>query len=163
MIRPIRIEDAAAVAAIYNHYIEHSTATFDTEPLSDRQMLSRLEAIVGRRPGYVSLSEAGEFQGYAYAHPWKEKAAYRYTLETTIYLAPRFVGQGVGRALLSHLVEGCRREGYRSLIACITQGNVASEVLHRKMGFRPVSRFVQVGTKFGRWIDVADYQLLLGE
>lgn len=109
MIRPIRIEDAAAVAAIYNHYIEHSTATFDTEPLSDRQMLSRLEAIVGRRPGYVSLSEAGEFQGYTYAHPWKEKAAYRYTLETTIYLTPRFVGQGVGRALLSHLVEGCRR------------------------------------------------------
>ena len=163
MIRPIRIEDAAAVAAIYNHYIEHSTATFDTEPLSDRQMLSRLEAIVGRRPGYVSLSEAGEFQGYAYAHPWKEKAAYRYTLETTIYLAPRLVGQGIGRALLSHLVEGCRREGYRSLIACITQGNVASEVLHRKMGFRPVSRFVQVGTKFGRWIDVADYQLLLVE
>ena len=163
MIRPIRIEDAAAVAAIYNHYIEHSTATFDTEPLSDRQMLSRLEAIVGRRPGYVSLSEAGEFQGYAYAHPWKEKAAYRYTLETTIYLAPRFVGQGIGRALLSHLVEGCRREGYRSLIACITQGNVASEVLHRKMGVRPVSRFVQVGTKFGRWIDVADYQLLLVE
>ena len=163
MIRPIRIEDAAAVAAIYNHYIEHSTATFDTEPLSDRQMLSRLEAIVGRRPGYVSLSEAGEFQGYTYAHPWKEKAAYRYTLETTIYLAPRFVGQGIGRALLSHLVEGCRREGYRSLIACITQVNVASEVLHRKMGFRPVSRFVQVGTKFGRWIDVADYQLLLVE
>ncbi len=163
MIRPIRIEDAAAVAAIYNHYIEHSTATFDTEPLSDRQMLSRLEAIVGRRPGYVSLSEAGEFQGYTYAHPWKEKAAYRYTLETTIYLVPRFVGQGIGRALLSHLVEGCRREGYRSLIACITQGNVASEVLHRKMGFRPVSRFVQVGTKFGRWIDVADYQLLLVE
>ena len=163
MIRPIRIEDAAAVAAIYNHYIEHSTATFDTEPLSDRQMLSRLEAIVGRRPGSVSLSEAGEFQGYAYAHPWKEKAAYRYTLETTIYLAPRFVGQGIGRALLSYLVEGCRREGYRSLIACITQGNVASEVLHRKMGFRPVSRFVQVGTKFGRWIDVADYQLLLVE
>lgn len=98
MIRPIRIEDAAAVAAIYNHYIEHSTATFDTEPLSDRQMLSRLEAIVGHRPGYVSLSEAGELQGYAYAHPWKEKAAYRYTLETTIYLAPRFVGQGIGRA-----------------------------------------------------------------
>lgn len=98
MIRPIRVEDAAALAAIYNHYIEHSTATFDTEPLSDRQMLSRLEAIVGRRPGYVSLSEAGEFQGYAYAHPWKEKAAYRYTLETTIYLAPRFVGQGIGRA-----------------------------------------------------------------
>lgn len=163
MIRPIRIEDAAAVAAIYNHYIEHSTATFDTEPLSDCQMLSRLEAIVGRRPGYVSLSEAGELQGYTYAHPWKEKAAYRYTLETTIYLAPRFVGQGIGRALLSHLVEGCRREGYRSLIACITQGNVASEVLHRKMGFRPVSRFVQVGTKFGRWIDVADYQLLLVE
>ena len=163
MIRPIRIEDAAAVAAIYNHYIEHSTATFDTEPLSDRQMLSRLEAIVGRRPGYESLSEAGEFQGYAYAHPWKEKAAYRYTLETTIYLAPRFVGQGIGRGLLSHLVEGCRREGYRSLIACITQGNVASDTLHRKMGFRPVSRFVQVGTKFGRWIDVADYQLLLVE
>lgn len=163
MIRPIRIEDAAALAATYNHYIEHSTATFDAEPLSDRQMLSRLEAIVGRYPGYVSLSEAGEFQGYAYAHPWKEKAAYRYTFETTIYLAPRFVGQGIGRALLSHLVEGCRREGYRSLIACITQGNVASETLHRKMGFRPVSRFVQVGTKFGRWIDVADYQLLLVE
>lgn len=163
MIRPIRIEDAAAVAAIYNHYIEHSTATFDTEPLSDRQMLSRLEAIVGHRPGYVALSEAGVLQGYAYAHPWKEKAAYRYTLETTIYLAPRFVGQGIGRALLSHLVEGCRREGYRSLIACITQGNVASEALHRKMGFRPVSRFVQVGIKFGRWIDVADYQLLLVE
>ena len=161
MTRPSRI--AAAVAGSYNPCIGLSTATFDTEPLSAGQMLSRLEAIVGCYPGYVSLSEAGELQGYAYAHPWKEKAAYRYTLETTIYLAPRFVGQGVGRALLSHLVDGCRREGYRSLIAWITQSNVASETLHRKVGFRPVSRFVQVGTKFGRWIDVADYQLLLVE
>ena len=125
-------------------------ATFETEPLSYGQMRERIDRIAGHFPWLVYLSADGQLLGYCYAHPWKEKAAYRYTLETTVYLSAGSTGKGVGTQLMRHLVQQCRRQGYRALIACITEGNLASDALHRKLGFRPVSRFEKVGTKFGR-------------
>ena len=102
-----------------------------------------------------------EVVGYCYAHAWKEKAAYKYTLETTVYLSPGYKGKGIGRQLMERLIEECRVGGYHALIACITEGNEASCSLHEKLGFRKVSHFEKVGLKFGRWLDVVDYELII--
>ena len=80
---------------------------------------------------------------------WKERAAYRHTLETTVYLAPGYEGKGIGRELMERLIEECRRDGYRALIACVTEGNVVSDALHLRLGFKKVSHFKKVGLKFG--------------
>lgn len=99
--------------------------------------------------------------GYCYAHAWKERAAYRHTLETTVYLASEYQGKGIGKQLMQTLINECRHRGYHALIACITEGNEASNSLHQKLGFKQVSHFEKVGLKFDRWLDVFDYELIL--
>lgn len=161
MIRQVRLQDAGRIAEIYNEYITGSTITFETEPVSEDEMRRRIAEIYPRFPYFVC--EAGnKVAGYCYAHPWKERAAYRYTLETTVYLSAEYKGQGLGTALMQTLIEECRRSNYHVLIACITEGNEASNALHAKLGFRQVSHFKQVGMKFGKWLDVSDYELILG-
>ncbi len=160
MIRPAELSDAAAIADIYNGYITESVASFETEPLSVDEMRRRMEEISGSFPYFVFVCN-GELAGYCYAHPWKERAAYCRTLETTIYLAPGFEGRGIGTQLMERLIEACREQGYTALIACITGGNEASQQLHRKLGFKQVSQFEKVGYKFGQYLDVTDFQLLL--
>ena len=160
MIRRVELRDAGAVAAIYNEYVEHSVVTFETEPLREEDMHIRIAEITAHFPYFVYEQE-GEIVGYCYAHPWKQRAAYKHTLETTVYLARGNEGKGIGKALMQRLIEECRRDGYRALIACITEGNAASDALHLKLGFRQVSHFEKVGLKFGRWLDVIDYELLL--
>ncbi|MDE5677730.1 MAG: GNAT family N-acetyltransferase [Phocaeicola sp.] len=162
MIRRVELRDVRAITYIYNVYVEHSVATFETEPLKEEEMCSRIAGIASRFPYFVyEDGEEGKVAGYCYAHLWKEKAAYRHTLETTIYLAPGYERRGIGRALMERLIEECRKEGYRALIACVTEGNTASEALHLRLGFAKVSHFEGVGMKFGRWLDVVDYELLL--
>ncbi len=160
MIRKVDLRDAAAIMAIYNGYITDSVITFETEPLSLEEMRGRIAAVSADFPYWVYEVE-GKIAGYCYAHPWKEKAAYSRTLETTVYLSPEYTGRGLGRLLMQKLIDDCRERGIHALIACITEGNEASCALHLKMGFKQVSRFHQVGWKFGRWLDVMDYQLLL--
>lgn len=160
MIRKVKLEDAKAIAAIYNEYVVNTVITFDIEPVGATEMMSRIVTISSGYPYFVYETE-GRVVGYCYAHPWKEKAAYRHTLETTVYLSPEATGKGIGKRLMQKLIEACRSSGYRALIACITEGNRASNALHEKLGFRQVSRFEKVGSKFGRWLDVADYELLL--
>ena len=143
MIRQVEPQDAKAITDIYNEYVQHSVATFDTEPVQEEEMRVRIAEISSRFPYFV-YEEGKEIAGYCYAHTWKERSAYRYTLETTVYLSP-----------------GHRENGYRALIACITEGNEASNILHERLGFKQVSRFTKVGLKFDRWLDVVDYELLL--
>lgn len=160
-LRPVEPHDAAAIAAIYNHYILRSVASFETEALDEAEMRRRILAIAARHPYFVCETE-GEVAGYCYAHPWKERAAYRHTLETTVYVAPGRTGLGIGRRLMEHLVAACRATGdCHALVACITADNTPSIALHRALGFRCVSHFEQVGRKFGRWLGVVDYELLL--
>ena len=113
--------------------------------------------------GYPCLvcEENGKVAGYCYAHAWKEKQAYSHTAETTVYLHPDSKGRGMGRQLMTALVDSCRQKGLHVLIACITVPNEASVRLHESLGFRQVSRFNEVGQKFGRWLDVYDFQLTL--
>lgn len=160
MIRRVELQDAKAITTIYNEYIEHSVATFETEPLREEDMRNRIAAIAARFPYFVH-EEEGKVAGYCYAHLWKERAAYGHTLETTVYLAPGHEGKGIGKALMERLIEECRRDGYHALIACITEGNAVSDALHLRLGFKQVSHFEKVGLKFGRWLDVVDYELLL--
>ena len=160
MIRPFRTEDAAAIADIYNYYVLHTTTSFETARVSAEQMKDRLTDFSQHAPVLVA-EEDGAIVGYCYAHPWKDRAAYSHTCETTVYLAPSAFGKGIGRRMMEQLIAGCRLRGIHVLIACITAENTASCMFHERLGFRKVSEFHQVGQKFGRWLDVVDYELMI--
>lgn len=160
MIREVHPDDAAQIAGIYNRYILETTISFETQPLSAEDMRKRIEEISSYFP-YLVAENNGKLIGYCYAHPWKERAAYCKTLETTIYLASEAKGKGLGTRLMDRLIDECRNRGYHVLIACITAENEESCQFHERLGFKKVSHFEQVGQKFGRWLDVADYELIL--
>lgn len=162
-IRTATPDDIPQITSIYNEYILHSVASFETEPVSEDVMLCRMQAI---RPAYPYLigEVDGEIAGYCYAHSWKERAAYCHTLETTIYLAPAHTGKGLGTELMNRLIKECSALPHcHALIACITAENRASCRLHSRLGFQQVSHFRAVGYKFGRWLDVVDYEYILPE
>lgn len=162
-IRPVDAEkDAKGIARIYNRYVTDTTVSFEVEPLSIDRMRERIADISRDFPYYVSCdSTDGHITGFCYAHPWKERSAYNPTLETTIYLAPEVWHKGVGHRLMDRLITDCRDMGFVSLIACVTAENTASCKFHEAIGFRQVSLFKAVGRKFGRLLDVIDFQLML--
>ena len=160
MIRPVSADDAAVIAAIYNHYVLETTISFETEALSVDAMRSRIETTAAEDP-FLVWEERGAVLGYAYAHRWKERAAYAATWESTIYLRPDCARRGMGRRLMQELLPLCRAAGCRSLIACVTEENTASCAFHRSLGFRQVSCFPKVGCKFARLLDVVDFYLAL--
>ncbi|MCM1519090.1 MAG: GNAT family N-acetyltransferase [Pseudoflavonifractor sp.] len=160
MIRPVSPDDAAAIARIYNHYVMETTVSFETKPLTEAAMRQRIETLSASFPYFVHLSD-GEIDGYCYVHDWKERAAYKGTMETTVYLAPDAKRQGTGTVMMRRLIDECCKRGYRALIACITAENEESVSFHRHLGFRQVSLFEKVGIKFGRRLDVCDMELLL--
>lgn len=161
-VRPVHSGDIAAITRIYNGYILSSTATFETEPVTEPDMEHRV-AMVGAAGGtWLVCDDHGVVVGYSYSHPWKERAAYAHTFETTVYVDPEHHGRGIGTALMQALISSCRSAGVHALVACITAENVRSISLHERLGFRRVSSFSEVGRKFGRWLGVVDCELLLG-
>ena len=163
MIRPVLASDMEAVCEIYNEYILHATATFEVEPVTAGEMERRMGEITPRCPYFVWTGDDGRVDGYAYAHPWQERAAYGRTWETTVYVRRGYAGRGIGSALMRRLIEECRWAGCHALVACITAENADSRRMHERLGFRQVSLFREVGWKFDRWLDVTDYELLLNE
>lgn len=161
MIRKVTPDDIKAITEIYNGYILDSTATFETEILTEDEMKKRVEDISLDFPYYVDVENNGEIAGYCYAHLWKVRSAYRFTLETTVYLSPKYFRRGIGCLLMEKLISECRERGYHALIACITAGNEASYILHERLGFHRVSDFQEVGMKFDRRLGVSDYELIL--
>lgn len=159
MIRKVKPSDMAPITALYNGYILNGVESFETEPLTVEQMAGRVGDIAARFPCLVA-EEDGRLAGFCYAHPWKERAAYSHTFETTIYLGPAFKRRGLGTALMRRLIAECRAAGCKALIACITGENTASRAFHASLGFTPVSFFKSVGYKHGRWLDVVDMELL---
>lgn len=160
MIRSVKPDDAAEIAAIYNKYVTETTISFETEPVLASEMRERIAAISSRFPYFVCEHD-GQVVGYCYAHLWKERAAYAHTFETTIYVASDCRGQSIGTKLMRHLIDACRKQGARVLIACITDGNKPSVAMHAKLGFKQVSQFEKVGMKFGQELGVTDMELLL--
>lgn len=160
MIRKVKLSDAAEIAAIYNGYVLRGVETFETEAVPEAEMRARISEISARFPYFVAEID-GVVAGYCYAHLWKQRAAYARTWETTVYLAPEFFGRGLASALYAELFDACRAGGYAVLIACITSGNEASVKFHEKSGFEKVSHFKKVGEKFGRVLDVEDWEKIL--
>lgn len=160
LIRKVSPQDAGAITDIYNHYITDTTISFETAPLTIKQMAARIAEISSEYPYFVAETNS-EIVGYCYAHPWKERAAYSATLETTVYLLAHNTEKGIGRELMNRLIDECRAGGFHTLIACITADNTASCAFHEKLGFVKRSEFKEVGCKFGKWLDVVDYQLIL--
>ncbi len=128
MIRRVELQDAKAIAAIYNEYVIHSVVTFDIEPVREEDMRGRIAGISAHYPYFVCESD-GKVVGYCYAHPWKQRVAYGHTLETTVYLLPDCVGKGITQ-LMMRLIEECRREGYHALIACLTGNRMKTVLLY---------------------------------
>jgi L-amino acid N-acyltransferase YncA len=156
-IRAATTEDAAACAAIYTPYVTDTTISFETEPPTQAEMAERIAAAERTHAWLVleDLEDGGRVVGYAYAGPWRSRAAYRWTCETSIYLEIGRRRTGSGRALYEALLARLAERGFRTAVAGMTLPNEASIALHRAMGFEPVGTFRQVGRKHGQWHDVA--------
>jgi phosphinothricin acetyltransferase len=157
-IRTATSADAAAIAAIYNWYVENTAITFEVEPVPAVEMARRIEGVLAAHEWLV-LAQDGELLGYAYAGPYHARAAYRYSAESTIYLRHGREGQGLGTPLYSELLRRSFARGYRQLIAGIALPNEPSVRLHEKLGFEQVSHLRRIGFKLERWIDVGHWQL----
>jgi L-amino acid N-acyltransferase YncA len=163
-IRPAQDTDLAAITDIYAHHVSHGTASFETEPPNIEEMTRRrVTSLQGGYP-YLVAEEGGVVIGYAYTGPYRPRAAYRNTVETSIYLHPEAVGRGLGTLLLEALVAACEGQGFRQMIAVVGDStNGASIRLHERRGFRRVGTLEAVGYKHGRWLDVVLLQRDLGE
>ena len=152
-------DDIPAVTAIYARHVLTGMATFEVDPPSEAEMHSRWFKVVGAGWPYLVAMRGGEVIGYAYAAQFRDRAAYRHTGETSIYLSLDHVRQGIGRQLLEILIERARGAGFRQLIGVISDGEASGSIaLHRACGFETVGLLRDVGEKFGRLIDVAFMQ-----
>lgn len=153
-IRDAAVADLPEVRAIYNHYVLNSVVTFDEEPITLRALKHKFaNAKKLRMPYIVAVSPSGQILGYAYVYPWKDKAAYRFTVENSIYLGPASIGKGLGTALLAELIVKSKEAGLKEIIAVIAdKGAEASIALHKQFGFTDGGHMGKVGFKFDRWI-----------
>ncbi len=160
MIRTAKIEDAGAMLEIYTHYVEHTAATFEITPPCLNEMERRIDECV-TSADWIVCEENGAPVGYAYYGPFRSRKAYDYTCETTVYVHRERTGRGIGRALYGELIGRLRRTPMAVAVGCISLPNVASVVLHERMGFRHAGVLRNVGRKFNRWIDVGYWELEL--
>jgi phosphinothricin acetyltransferase len=161
IVRDATPEDAAACAAIYAPYVTGTVITFEEEPPTAAQMAQRITEAQSAH-AWLVLEDAGRVLGYAYAGPYKARAAYRWSCEVSVYLDPVFHGRGGGRALYEALFARLAARGYRMLVAGLAVPNDASVALHRAVGFEPIGTYRRIGWKHGAWRDVLWMQRPLG-
>ncbi|QEE26778.1 N-acetyltransferase [Terriglobus albidus] len=154
-VRPVETSDAEAIAEIYGHYVRSSTATFELEPPTVEEIRLRMKVIAEKGLPWLVAEQGGRVVGYAYAGPYRPRAAYRFTLENSVYIHHETAGQGIGRLLMEQLLERCTEWGARQMVAVIGGGdeNAASVRLHEKLGFVRVGVLQGVGWKFDRALD----------
>lgn len=162
LVRDATADDAGACAAIYAPYVLGSAASFETEPPDAEEMARRIAA-AQQDHAWLVATRSDATVGYAYATSWKSRAAYRWTCETSVYVADGQHGQGLGRTLYEALLARLTERGFRTAVAGMTLPNPASAALHTSLGFSPVGVLVRVGWKAGRWHDVALYRRGLGD
>ena len=159
-IRDARDDDAAEIAAIYAPHVQGSAVSFEETPPDAAEMLARLRRVRERHPWLVAVRD-GRIAGYAYAAEFRTRWAYRFTVETSVYVAPDAIGSGVGRTLMLELIARLRALGFHRAVAGATLPNDASARLHESLGFTFVGRFREVGRKLGAWHDVGFWELAL--
>lgn len=159
-IRPATLADAAGVAAIYDPQVAHGTASFETEPPGPEEMARRIGRCLEKGwPWLVAEGADGTILGYAYLNQFRDRAAYRHSAETSVYVADAMHGLGLGRRLMQALLEAGGKAGFRQFVAVIgDSGNAGSIALHSRLGFRHVGTLTNVGEKFGRLLDVVYMQ-----
>ncbi len=160
LVRPGTLADVPAITAIYNHYVEHTVATFDLVAHdAEERARTWFTAYADTGPHRILVAEdEGTVVGYATSGRFRTKAAYDRTVETTVYLHPDHTGRGHGRRLYDALLAALDEEGVHLCVAAIARPNPASEALHQSLGFREVGVLTEVGHKLGRWVDVGWWQ-----
>jgi L-amino acid N-acyltransferase YncA len=158
-IRLARPADAAAIAAIYGHHVLNGTGTFEEEAPSVEDIAERLAKVQARGWPWLVAETDGQVIGYAYAAQFRDRAAYRFACENSIYVHPDHVGAGIGRALLDALLRASAEVGFQRMFAVIgDSGNVGSIRLHERADFTPAGQLDKAGFKFGRYLDVVFMQ-----
>lgn len=160
IIRDCEEMDVDYVTSIYNHYIKHTTITFEEVEVNPTEMAVRIENIQSLFP-FLVCEDAGSIVGYAYASKWKDRSAYRYTAEVTIYLHPDHLGRKLGTQLYAELFNRMQQKNFHVLLACIATPNPASVGLHEKFGFKQTAQFNEVGFKFNRWLGVGYWKKIV--
>lgn len=160
-IRPASPLDAARICAIYNHYVDGTTISFEETPVSTADMAARIANVIDSGLPWLVLTDGDAIIGYAYATKWRARPAYRHAVESTIYLDAALAGRGHGMRLYASLLEDLRARGLHTVIAGIAQPNARSVRLHERLGFVKVAHFSEVGFKLGLWLDVGYWQMRL--
>jgi phosphinothricin acetyltransferase len=159
-IRKVEVTDAPRLRDIYNHYIASTVMTFETETLSEEQVVERIKKYTPLYPWYVAEVD-GSVIGYAYASEFIERSAYKYTSEITIFIDKDYTRGGCGKLLFSKLIEDMKELKYAALMSIIAAPNSPSVRLHKTFGFEKVGHLKKAGYKLGRWVDVEYWELLL--
>jgi len=159
-IRKATLNDARAICAIYNYYIENTAVTFETEPISEIEMQKRLEEVINTGYSFFVGEINNRIIGYYYTHRWNNRCAYATTIEESIYLDKNETGKGYGTQLFDHLLNHIDKSKTHTLIGGICIPNESSVRLHEKFGLKQISCMKEVGRKFGQWRDVGYWQLI---
>lgn len=161
MIRPVRLEDAPRIAEIYNYYVTDTVITFEEKIVSADEYVGRIESVLSKGLPWIVAEVDGEIVGYAYATEWRKRVAYRFTVESAVYLDHEKLGKGVGSALYEALFKELKTRGFKTVMGLVALPNPVSQKLHEKFGFKRTGEYKQVGWKFDQWIDVGSWQLML--
>ncbi|MFK7769879.1 MAG: arsinothricin resistance N-acetyltransferase ArsN1 family B [Mariniblastus sp.] len=162
MIRLAQPTDAQRIAEIYNYYITDTVITFEEETIDAAEILVRMNKVATLGYPWIVFETEGVVVGYAYATTWRTRAAYRFTVESAVYVCHQNHGSGVGTQLYEFLIDTLKAQGIHSVIGGIALPNDKSIRLHERLGFEKVGENKEVGKKFERWIDVGWWQLMLG-
>lgn len=163
MIRTVTEKDAGRIAEIYGYYVANTPATFDLDPPSREDMEEKIRDILADGYPWLVYEEEGTVMGYAYASRFREREAYRYTVEVSVYLDLEARGRQIGRELMERLLERVREMGFYTVVSIVTTPNERSERLFRALGFQYVGTFRNIGYKLGAWRSVSQYILQLKE
>ncbi|OUL26949.1 GNAT family N-acetyltransferase [Nostoc sp. T09] len=159
-IRLANEEDASQMLAIYAPIVRETTISFELEPPSETEFQHRIKSYQQQMPWLVCEID-GEVVGYAYASPYRTRAAYQWSVESSVYVGENYRRKGIAKALYTSLLKLLQLQGYYNVVAAIALPNQASVAVHEAVGFAPVGVFQRVGFKFGKWRDVGYWQLSL--
>ncbi len=163
-VRAAEVGDLAAITAIYGHAVLHGTGTFELDPPDETEMAARHARVTAGGYPYLVAARGPRILGFAYAYAYRDRPAYRFTVEDSVYVGAEARGQGVGKVLMADLIARTTSAGFRQMIAVIgDSANIGSIRLHGAMGFRHAGMLASSGWKSDRWLDVVLMQRPLGE
>jgi len=161
MIRPVQLFDADQIAEIYNYYVTETVITFEEDPVTGDGYRIRIQDVLQQGMPWLVAELDGKITGYAYAGKWRQRVAYKYSVESAVYVSHDRTGQGTGSSLYTALLGELEKLGIHCVLGGIALPNPASVQLHERFGFKKVAHHPEVGRKFDRWIDVGFWQLQL--